>query len=152
MLERGVERFVAELSRETGMLLKDKAAGSTNPSSVIHAEHRSKRRFSSVTQTAISSASELAERREPQAGSASATAPAANPAADVLRKSRLVLAVEISASEQLDCEQESHACQIMLIDIRSPDRIESAENIDRLAGENVTEGPPASPSRRFRLP
>lgn len=41
MLERGVQRFVAELSRETGMLLKDKVAGSTNPSLVIHAEHGS---------------------------------------------------------------------------------------------------------------
>ena len=41
MLERGVQRFVAELSRETGMQLKDIATGSTNPSLVIHAEHRS---------------------------------------------------------------------------------------------------------------
>jgi hexosaminidase len=39
LLERGVQRFVAELSRETGMPLRNKV--SANPSLVIHAEHRS---------------------------------------------------------------------------------------------------------------
>ena len=58
-------------------------------------------------------------------GSASATTPAANPAADVLRKSRLVFAVDIvppSASNNLSrClrKQESHACQITLITLKS---------------------------------
>src|ERR1700723_3184903 len=38
-LERGVQRFIAELSLETGMPLKNKAPESANPSLVIHAEH-----------------------------------------------------------------------------------------------------------------
>jgi hexosaminidase len=38
-LEHGVERFAAELSRQTGMLLKGKPSGSANPSLLIHAEH-----------------------------------------------------------------------------------------------------------------
>src|SRR5882762_5796690 len=38
-VERGVQRFVAQLSQETGMLLKNKAAESANPSLLIHAEH-----------------------------------------------------------------------------------------------------------------
>lgn len=40
-LERGVQRFVAELSREAGMPLRNKTPESVNPSLVIHAEHRS---------------------------------------------------------------------------------------------------------------
>ncbi len=40
-LERGVQRFVAELSRETGMPLRNKTSESVNPSLVIHAERRS---------------------------------------------------------------------------------------------------------------
>jgi hexosaminidase len=39
-LERGVQRFAAELSRQTGMLLKSKPFASANPSLLIHAEHR----------------------------------------------------------------------------------------------------------------
>jgi hexosaminidase len=38
-LERGIGRFVAELSRETGMLLKKKPAGSASPTLFIHAAH-----------------------------------------------------------------------------------------------------------------
>jgi hexosaminidase len=38
-LERGIGRFVAELSRETGMLLKQKTAGSAGPTLLIHAAH-----------------------------------------------------------------------------------------------------------------
>jgi hexosaminidase len=38
-VERGVQRFVAQLSQETGMLLKNKAADSAGPSLLIHAEH-----------------------------------------------------------------------------------------------------------------
>jgi hypothetical protein len=38
-LERGIGRFVAELSRETGMLLKQKTAGSASPTLLIHAAH-----------------------------------------------------------------------------------------------------------------
>src|SRR5437667_6104578 len=38
-LERGIDRFVAELSRETGMLLKQKTAGSSSPTLLIHAAH-----------------------------------------------------------------------------------------------------------------
>src|SRR6266853_3544682 len=38
-LERGVRRFVAELSQQTGMLLKDKPSGPTNPTLLIHADH-----------------------------------------------------------------------------------------------------------------
>jgi hexosaminidase len=38
-LERGVQRFVAQLSQQTGMLLKSKAVESANPSLLIHAEH-----------------------------------------------------------------------------------------------------------------
>jgi len=40
-LQRGVQRFIAELSLETGMPLKNKAPESANPSLVIHAEHGS---------------------------------------------------------------------------------------------------------------
>src|SRR5580692_777154 len=36
-LERGIGRFVAELSRETGMSLKQKTAGSASPTLLIHA-------------------------------------------------------------------------------------------------------------------
>src|SRR5271163_3482338 len=55
----------------------------------------SKRRFSSVTRTAISLAAGAAERgkagsRKLAAGKTSTVAPTANPAADNLRKSRLV--------------------------------------------------------------
>ena len=39
-LERGIDRFVAELSRETGMLIEQKAAGSAGPTLLIHAGHR----------------------------------------------------------------------------------------------------------------
>jgi hypothetical protein len=42
----------------------------------------------------------LAEPSEAQAGTDSATAPAANPAVDNLRNSRLVLSVDIFASPQ----------------------------------------------------
>jgi hexosaminidase len=38
-LERGIGRFVAELSRETGMLLVQKTAGSASPTLLIHAAH-----------------------------------------------------------------------------------------------------------------
>src|SRR5260370_19832380 len=38
-LERGIGRFVVELSRETGMLLKQKTAGSSSPTLLIHAAH-----------------------------------------------------------------------------------------------------------------
>jgi len=38
-VERGIERFTAQLSQETGMLLKNKAVESANPSLLIHAEH-----------------------------------------------------------------------------------------------------------------
>src|ERR1700722_14192868 len=38
-LERGIGRFVAELSRETGMLLKQKTAGTPSPTLLIHAAH-----------------------------------------------------------------------------------------------------------------
>ena len=38
-VERGVKRFVAQLSQETGMLLKNKSVESANPSLVIHLEH-----------------------------------------------------------------------------------------------------------------
>ena len=38
-LERGVERFLAELSQQTGMLLKRKLGGPTNPTLLIHADH-----------------------------------------------------------------------------------------------------------------
>lgn len=40
-MDRGVQRFVADLSRQTGMLLTQKPAGSTNPTLLIHAEHGS---------------------------------------------------------------------------------------------------------------
>ncbi len=38
-VERGVQRFVAQLSQETGMLLKNKSVESANPSLLIHLEH-----------------------------------------------------------------------------------------------------------------
>jgi hexosaminidase len=38
-VERGVQRFVAQLSQETGMLLKNKMVESANPSLLIHADH-----------------------------------------------------------------------------------------------------------------
>src|ERR1700722_11304914 len=38
-LERGIGRFVAELSRETGMLLNQKIADSARPTLLIHAAH-----------------------------------------------------------------------------------------------------------------
>src|SRR5260370_7717647 len=40
-LERGVVRFVAELSRQTGMFLQQKPVGSPNPTLLIHAVHGS---------------------------------------------------------------------------------------------------------------
>ena len=40
-LERGVDRFVAELSRETGMLLKPSSVQLPNPTLLIHADHGS---------------------------------------------------------------------------------------------------------------
>jgi hexosaminidase len=43
MLERGVHRFVAELSRETGMLLKQETFDSPSPTLLIHALHSSER-------------------------------------------------------------------------------------------------------------
>src|ERR1700674_787497 len=42
-LERGIHRFVAELSRETGMLLRQKVVDSPNPTLLIHAVHGSER-------------------------------------------------------------------------------------------------------------
>src|SRR6266404_4918382 len=36
-LERGVRRFLADLSRQTGMFLKQQPAGSANPPLLIHA-------------------------------------------------------------------------------------------------------------------
>ena len=42
-LERGVQRFVAELSRQTGMSLKQTPADSTNPTLLIRAVHGSER-------------------------------------------------------------------------------------------------------------
>src|SRR6267143_4409257 len=38
-LERGVQRFAAELSRQTGILLKSRPFASAHPSLLIHAEH-----------------------------------------------------------------------------------------------------------------
>src|SRR6202521_1538346 len=43
MLERGVQRFAAELSRQTGMFLKQKPADSANPTLLIHAAHGSEK-------------------------------------------------------------------------------------------------------------
>ena len=40
-LERGIDRFVAELSRETGMFLKQKLVDSPSPTLLIHAVHGS---------------------------------------------------------------------------------------------------------------
>src|SRR6267142_3000946 len=40
-LERGIHRFVAELSRQTGMSLKQKLVDSPNPTLLIHAAHSS---------------------------------------------------------------------------------------------------------------
>jgi len=42
-LERGAQRFVAELSRQTGMFLKQKPAASANPTLLIHAIHGSEK-------------------------------------------------------------------------------------------------------------
>src|SRR5216684_195606 len=42
-LERGVHRFVAELSRQTGMFLQQKPVGSANPTLLIHAVHGSEK-------------------------------------------------------------------------------------------------------------
>src|ERR1700730_17423166 len=42
-LERGVQRFIAELSRQTGMFLKQKPTDSANPTLLIHAVHGSER-------------------------------------------------------------------------------------------------------------
>ena len=42
-LERGVVRFVAELSRQTGMFLQQKPVGSANPTLRIHAVHGSEK-------------------------------------------------------------------------------------------------------------
>ena len=42
-LERGIQRFVTELSRETGMLLKQKGTGSPSPTLSIRAVHGSER-------------------------------------------------------------------------------------------------------------
>src|SRR3981189_877955 len=43
MLERGVQRFVTELSRETGMFLKQKPGDSANPTLLIHVAHGSEK-------------------------------------------------------------------------------------------------------------
>ena len=42
-LERGVRRFVADLSRQTGMFLNQKPADSANPTLLIHAVHGSEK-------------------------------------------------------------------------------------------------------------
>src|SRR6266576_4279717 len=42
-LERGVPRFIAELSRQTGMLLKQKPTNSANPTLLIHDVHGSEK-------------------------------------------------------------------------------------------------------------
>src|SRR6266550_4204924 len=42
-LERGVQRFVADLSRQTGMFLKQKPTNSANPTLLIHAVHGSEK-------------------------------------------------------------------------------------------------------------
>src|ERR1700730_5546086 len=42
-LERGVQRFVAELSRQTGMFLNQNPAGSANPTLLIHVAHGSEK-------------------------------------------------------------------------------------------------------------
>ena len=42
-LERGVRRFLADLSRQTGMLLKQQPAGSANPTLLIRAVHGSEK-------------------------------------------------------------------------------------------------------------
>jgi hexosaminidase len=42
-LERGIERFIAELSRQTGMSLKQKLVDSPSPTLLIHAAHGSGR-------------------------------------------------------------------------------------------------------------
>jgi hexosaminidase len=38
-LERGIQRFAAQLSRETGILFSSKLANATNPTLLIHADH-----------------------------------------------------------------------------------------------------------------
>jgi len=38
-LERGIDRFIAELSRQTGMFLKQKPVDSPTPTLLIHAVH-----------------------------------------------------------------------------------------------------------------
>ena len=77
------------------------AEGCPEPCRHARVDMLSKRRFSSVTRTAISPALGLAERTEAQAGTASAMAPAANPAVDIFRKSRLVRFGGHFASQQL---------------------------------------------------
>src|SRR6266849_448460 len=42
-VERGVQRFIAELSRQTGMFLKQKPTNSANPTLLIHAVHGSEK-------------------------------------------------------------------------------------------------------------
>jgi len=42
-LERGVPRFIAELSRQTGMFLKQRPTNSANPTLLIHAVHGSEK-------------------------------------------------------------------------------------------------------------
>src|SRR5258705_36982 len=87
--------------------------GCPEPGRHARAALLSKRRFLSVTRTVISPAPGLAGGMEAHAVATSATAPAANPAADILRKSRLVLSVDIFLLHQIRyCELESHACQI----------------------------------------
>src|SRR6266567_4305788 len=44
LLERGVKRFLGDLSRQTGMLLKQKPdLSSNNPTLLIHADHSGER-------------------------------------------------------------------------------------------------------------
>src|ERR1700745_3254006 len=42
-VERGIQRFVTELSRQTGMFLKQKPTDSANPTLLIHAAHGSEK-------------------------------------------------------------------------------------------------------------
>ena len=78
----------------SGLRAMISAEGCPAPCRQARADVASKRRFSSVTRTVISPGW-LAEPREAQTGTDSATTPAATPAVDNFRNSRLVLSVDI---------------------------------------------------------
>src|SRR3989442_1217802 len=76
----------------------------------------SKRRLSSVTRTVILPDPGWVGFTEGRVPSASVAALAASPAAENLRKSRLVRCADIFASYYLSrCELESHTCQITCV-------------------------------------